>query len=71
MPPFDDGCDHNYGVAGQCVPANFPPGVTSVTDKCAWLHQHGFTGSIPIAPGGVDRQGLDPNHDGLACDPGD
>jgi hypothetical protein len=60
-----DGCDHAYGTAGQCVPWTFPAGVS---DRCGWLHAHNF-GALPIH--GPDRLGLDPNHDGIACGPGD
>ncbi|NJC72539.1 hypothetical protein HC031_22875 [Planosporangium thailandense] len=60
-----DGCDHNYGVPGQCVPWNFPPGVT---DRCAWLVEHGL-GAVTVS--GRDRQRLDTNRDGVACGHGD
>jgi hypothetical protein len=60
-----DGCDHTYGTAAQCVPRSFPPGVT---DRCGWLAAHGF-GPLPVR--GPDRLGLDPNHDKVACGPGD
>src|SRR5690242_12886221 len=49
LAPSMDGCDHNYGSRVQCVPWTFPAGVT---DKCAWLIQHGYTG-LPV--GGEDR----------------
>jgi hypothetical protein len=63
--PNADGCDHNYGTANQCVPWTFPAGVT---DKCAWLHAHNLS-SIQVR--GRDRQGLDTNHDRVACGRGD
>ncbi|WP_436535807.1 hypothetical protein [Actinoplanes sp. HUAS TT8] len=61
VPAFVDGCDHNYGTATQCVPLTFPAGVT---DKCAWLAAHGFTDLIVA---GKDRQRLDADADGIAC----
>jgi hypothetical protein len=60
-----DGCDHTYGAPTQCVPYQFPPGVT---DGCAWLTAHGFG---PLAVHGADRLGLDSNHDNVACGAGD
>ena len=63
--PVGDGCDHGYGEPNQCVPVQFPPGVT---DGCGWLRAHGFE---PLAVHGTDRLGLDPNDDGVACGPGD
>jgi len=59
--PSMDGCDHNYGSRIQCVPWTFPAGVT---DKCAWLTQHGYTG-LPVV--GTDRQKLDPDGNRVAC----
>jgi len=60
-----DGCDHHYGDSPQCVPWSFPPGVV---DRCRWLVDHGFG---PLAVHGEDRQNLDPDHDNVACGPGD
>jgi hypothetical protein len=60
-----DGCAHGYGEVNQCVPVQFPPGVT---DRCAWLRAHDFG---PLAVHGEDRLGLDLNRDGIACGPGD
>ncbi|GAA2854256.1 hypothetical protein Acy02nite_49410 [Actinoplanes cyaneus] len=60
--PMVDGCDRNYGTKAQCVPINYPKGVT---DRCAWLTAHGFT---RVAVVGKDRQHLDPDHDKIACD---
>jgi hypothetical protein len=63
--PYLDGCDHDYGTVGQCVPWSFPAGVT---DRCAWLREHRFG---PLRVRGVDRLRLDTNHDRIACGPGD
>jgi hypothetical protein len=63
--PHLDGCDHNYGTVNQCVPWSFPDGVT---DRCGWLREHHF-GALRVR--GVDRLGLDTNHDRIACGPGD
>lgn len=57
-----DGCDHAYGTRTQCIPWTFPAGVT---DKCAWLASHGYV-RVPV--NGVDRQKLDPDGNGTACD---
>ena len=65
VPVNIDGCDHDYGETGVCVPWTFPAGVT---DRCAWLRAHGFG---PLAVKGTDRLGLDTNHDAVACGPGD
>jgi hypothetical protein len=65
IPEGTDGCDHAYGEVGQCVPWQFPPGVVN---RCGWLAAHGFK---PLAVHGRDRHGLDRNHDGVACGPGD
>ncbi|MGH3932921.1 MAG: hypothetical protein ACRDTF_23435 [Pseudonocardiaceae bacterium] len=56
--PTVDGCDHAYGVRGECVPYNFPPGVANTPSaKCAWLAAHQFRAlEVP----GVDRHGLVP-----------
>jgi hypothetical protein len=56
--PTVDGCDHNYGVRGECVPYNFPPQVPeTVAGKCAYLASHKFR-SLEVA--GTDRQHLAP-----------
>jgi hypothetical protein len=60
-----DGCDHDYGTVNQCVPLTYPPGVAS---RCAWLLAHGFG---PMKVVGMDRENLDTDHNGVACDPGD
>lgn len=66
IPPHADGCDHNYGKVPLCVPWAFPQGFhTSPAKKCEWLKNHDFD-RIPIT--GVDRQGLDSDKNGLACD---
>ena len=65
VPAFVDGCDHNYGTTTQCVPLVFPGGVAGAEGKCAWLAAHGFTDLIVA---GKDSQGLDADHDGVACD---
>lgn len=57
-----DGCDRAYGTIAHCVPVRFPAGVT---DKCAWLRDHGFK---DLKVTGRDRQGLDPDRNGIACD---
>lgn len=57
--PNVDGCDHAYGVRGECVPYNFPSGVgPTPAAKCAWLASHGFRAlEVP----GKDRHGLVPS----------
>jgi hypothetical protein len=60
--PTIDGCDRNYGTIAQCIPIVFPKGVT---DKCGWLTAHGFT-ALKVM--GKDRQRLDRDRDGIACD---
>lgn len=59
--PNIDGCDHNYGVAGQCIPWVFPSGTA---DGCAWLREHDFG---PLVVAGQDRLHLDTNRDQIAC----
>jgi hypothetical protein len=60
--PTVDGCDHNYGARGQCIPVTYPEGTTS---RCAWLHDHGFD-AVKVV--GADRQKLDPDKNGVACE---
>ena len=60
--PSMDGCDHNYGTRIQCIPWTFPDGVT---DKCAWLAEHGYK---TLKVSGTDRQKLDPDGNRTACD---
>lgn len=57
--PNIDGCDHAYGVRGECVPYNFPSGVGNTrVAKCAWLASHRFQAlEVP----GKDRHGLVPS----------
>jgi hypothetical protein len=62
MPVNVDGCDHAYGAPTQCIPWVFPAGTT---EKCAWLAAHGFT-AVKVV--GKDRQKLDPDGNGIACD---
>ena len=63
----DDGCDHNYsdGNVNACVPWQIPapPG-----KACAFLLGNGYPALKVV---GTDRQHLDTNHDGIACDAGD
>jgi hypothetical protein len=60
-----DGCDHDYGTANQCVPWAIP---APAGQRCQWLSAHGFG---PLRVYGRDRQNLDSNQDGIACDTGD
>ena len=60
--PAVDGCDRAYGTIAQCIPVRFPAGVT---DKCAWLRDHGFK---DLKVTGRDRQNLDPDRNDTACD---
>jgi hypothetical protein len=60
--PTVDGCDRNYGTVAQCIPVRFPAGVT---DKCAWLRARGYQ-NVKVAA--RDRQGLDPDRNGIICD---
>jgi hypothetical protein len=60
-----DGCDHDYGTANQCVPWTIP---APAGQRCQWLAAQGFG---PLKVYGRDRQHLDTNHDGIACDAGD
>lgn len=63
----DDGCDHNYGNGNPnvCVPWQIP---APHGKACAFLLANGFTA---LTVEGTDRQHLDTNHDGIACDAGD
>lgn len=60
--PSVDGCDHNYGARGQCIPVTYPEGTVS---RCGWLRDHGFK-AVKVV--GADRQKLDPDKNGVACD---
>ena len=57
-----DGCDRNYGTKAQCIPLVFPG---KSPDKCGWLRDHGFR-EVKVA--GRDRQRLDADRNGTACD---
>jgi len=57
-----DGCDHDYGLANQCVPWQIP-GSTSAA-KCAWLESRGFQ-SVQVY--GTNRQDLPENAQGYVC----
>jgi hypothetical protein len=63
----DDGCDHHYsnGNATLCVPWVIP---APSGQACAWLLSNGYPA---LTVYGRDRQHLDTNHDGIACDAGD
>jgi hypothetical protein len=65
VPPNVDGCDHGYGTAGMCVPWEFPAGVTSYKQKCAWLKDNHYP---QLAVHGTDRLQLDPDKNKIACD---
>jgi len=60
-----DGCDHDYGTVNQCVPWNIP---APAGQRCQWLKANGFG---PLKVAGRDREHLDTNRDGIACDTGD
>lgn len=60
-----DSCDHNYGQVPVCVPWDFPEGIKTPADKCAYLKNHGIK-AVPVT--GKDRQGLDGDRNGIACD---
>jgi hypothetical protein len=65
--PGDDGCDHDYGNGNVnvCVPWQIP---AKSGQACAWLKSHGYPALQVTA---TDRQHLDTNRDGIACDAGD
>lgn len=65
VPPNVDGCDHGYGTAGMCVPWEFPAGITSYKQKCAWLKDENYP---ELAVHGTDRLQLDPDKNKIACD---
>jgi hypothetical protein len=62
IPWNEDGCDHDYGTANQCVPWTIP-GSTSQA-KCAWLRSNGFG---PLQVAGTNRQDLTENAQGYVC----
>ncbi len=53
------------GWLNQCVPSKVPG---TAGAACEWLQRNGFG---PVRVSGRDRQNLDTNHDGIACDKGD
>ena len=57
-----DGCDHNYGTPGQCVPWKIP--ASSPQAACAWLAANGFG---PLKVYGTNRQNLPENSAGYVC----
>ncbi|WP_351234959.1 galactose oxidase early set domain-containing protein [Streptomyces sp. NPDC002133] len=65
------GCDNRYGTPGLCVPTIFPDTVKATPKaRCTWLSTHDF--KLPLKVNGVDDPlRLDPNKNGLACDPTD
>ncbi|WP_460366347.1 hypothetical protein [Actinocorallia lasiicapitis] len=65
VPANFDGCDHNYGDTGQCVPWVFPDGIEEYADKCLWLKLNGFR---DVKVRGADRQKLDLDGNKIACD---
>jgi putative flippase GtrA len=58
-------CDRNYRVSRLCVPYRFPIGIKTVQAKCSWLVKHGIK---KIVVHGKDRQRLDADKNGIACD---
>ena len=66
VPAHVDGCDHDYGSTGQCVPWKIEG--TDTAARCDWLTAHGFG---PLKVHGTDRQHLDTDGNGTACDTGD
>jgi hypothetical protein len=57
-----DGCDHDYGAPGQCVPWQIP--ASSPQAACAWLKANGFG---PLKVYGTNRQHLPENAEGYVC----
>jgi hypothetical protein len=57
-----DGCDHDYGAPGQCVPWQIP--ASSPQAACAWLKANGFG---PLKVYGTNRQHLPENSAGFVC----
>lgn len=54
------------GWLNQCAPSKIP--ASAAAAACEWLQRNGFG---PVLVSGRDRQNLDTNHDGIACDKGD
>jgi hypothetical protein len=57
-----DGCNRDYGDAGQCIPNRLPPGQT---DLCLYLAEHGMKNAKSR---GADRSRIDLNRNGVVCD---
>jgi hypothetical protein len=57
-----DGCDHDYGQPGQCVPWEIP--ASTPRAACAWLKSNGFG---PLKVYGTNRQNLPENAQGYVC----
>jgi hypothetical protein len=57
-----DGCDHDYGQPGQCVPWKIPASTPQAA--CAWLKSNGFG---PLKVHGRNRQNLPGNAQGYVC----
>lgn len=58
-------CDRAYRASPRCVPYRFPSGIKNVKAKCRWLVTHGLTKIVVV---GKDRQRLDRDKNGIACD---
>jgi hypothetical protein len=56
-----DGCNHDYGEPGQCIPSRLP---TGQTDWCSYLASHGLAHVKVI---GRDSLALDQHHTGRTC----
>jgi hypothetical protein len=59
---WSDGCDHDYGQPGVCVPWQIP--APNPAAACAWLKANGF---LPIKVYGINRQDLPENAEGYVC----
>lgn len=64
VPANVDGCDHAYGVSGQCVPWDLPRLPAGQT-VCGFLKELGLD---RVKVHGRDRHRLDRDRDGIACD---
>jgi len=58
----EDGCDHDYGEANQCVPWKIPGSTPQA--QCAWLASNGF-GALKVY--GTNRQHLPEDAQGYVC----